>query len=79
MKCPRCSSERIKATATNGHEDDRVTRKRGCDACGHVWFTVELEVPRWLCGWTTPVPGRHGSKPIARVPVSLSIGTAPIV
>ena len=42
MQCPRCSSGDIKAMATNNRDAEVTVRKRGCNACGHVWFTVEL-------------------------------------
>jgi len=73
MDCPKCGSGDIRATATNGHQPDCVTRKRKCQACGHVWFTVELNVSPAVVGWGRVGPTGQ-SKPTLRVPVSLAVG-----
>ncbi len=73
MDCPKCGSGDIRATATNGHQPDCVTRKRKCQACEHVWFTVELNVSPAVVGWGRVGPTGQ-SKPTLRVPVSLAVG-----
>ena len=73
MDCPKCGSGDIRATATNGHQPDCVTRKRKCLACEHVWFTVELNVSPAVVGWGRVGPTGQ-SKPTLRVPVSLAVG-----
>ena len=73
MDCPKCGSGDIRATATNGHQPDCVTRKRKCQACEHVWFTVELTVSPAVVGWGRVGPTGQ-SKPTLRVPVSLAVG-----
>ena len=72
MQCPRCSGSDIKAMATNNRDAEVTVRKRGCNACGHVWFTVELPVSPAVVGWGRRVKGQ--SKPELRVPVELAVG-----
>jgi hypothetical protein len=52
---------------TNSHPEDQIVRKRVCEACGHVWFTVELVVPSYAVGWSVA----HKRKPVLRAPVEL--------
>jgi hypothetical protein len=52
---------------TNSHPTDQIVRKRVCEACGHVWFTVELVVPSYAVGWSVA----HQRKPVLRAPVEL--------
>jgi hypothetical protein len=52
---------------TNSHPEDQIVRKRVCEACGHVWFTVELWVPSYAVGWSVA----HQRKPVLRAPVKL--------
>lgn len=73
MNCAKCGSTRIRAIATNGHEQDRVTRKRRCDSCDHVWYTVELTVSSAVVGWAR-VDVKGQSKPVLRVPVEIAVG-----
>jgi transcriptional regulator NrdR family protein len=51
MECPKCGGKRLKAVATNGHEKDRIIRKRRCSYCEHVFYTVELAAPGELMRW----------------------------
>jgi hypothetical protein len=44
-------------------------RKRVCEACGHVWFTVEVPVPSYVIGWRA-----SNGKPVLRVPVEVKAG-----
>lgn len=75
MQCPRCSCEQIRAVATNGGEAHRITRKRSCEGCGHIWYTVEVEVHHALVGWER-LSGKGQSKPVLRVPVEIAVGQA---
>ena len=72
MQCPRCSSSDIKAMATNNRDAEVTVRKRGCNACGHVWFTVEVPVSPAVVGWGRRVKGQ--SKPELRVPIEIAVG-----
>jgi transcriptional regulator NrdR family protein len=74
LDCAACGSSRITAIATNGHEADRVTRKRKCSSCGHIWYTVELPVSSAVVGWAR-VDAKGQSKPMLRVPVELAVGS----
>ena len=67
MLCPQCSHSRHRAAVTNSHPEDQIVRKRVCEACGHVWFTVELAVPSYAVGWSVA----HQRKPVLRAPVAL--------
>lgn len=58
--------------ATNSCEAEVTVRKRGCKACGHVWFTVELSVSPAIVGWGRRAKGQ--SKPELRVPIELAVG-----
>jgi hypothetical protein len=68
MNCPKCGYDRNQAAITNSHPPDQVVRKRMCNACCHVWFTVELEVSRDAIGWSA----LHQNKPVLRAPVTLT-------
>lgn len=52
---------------TNNQFKAQTVRKRKCVDCGHVWFTVEMEVNRYAMGWS----GLHDHKPVVRVAVEL--------
>ena len=69
MQCPKCSHDRNRAPYTNSQLADQTVRKRVCEACGHVWFTVEVPVPSYTIGWR----GSNG-KPVLRVPVIVQAG-----
>lgn len=73
MKCPRCCSSAIRATATNNRDADKTVRQRSCADCGHTWFTVEVVVSPAVVGWTAKAEGL-ASKPVLRLPVDLTIG-----
>jgi hypothetical protein len=70
MNCPSCQHGRHRAAITNSHLPDQIVRKRVCEACGHAWFTVELEVSRYAIGWSA----LHQNKPVVRVPLELTTG-----
>ena len=67
MQCPKCCSRNYRVLITNNNFDAQTIRKRRCAACGHVWFTVEMEVNRYAMGWS----GLHHHKPVVRVAVEL--------
>lgn len=67
MKCPQCRSRQYRAIITNNLFDDQTIRKRRCVDCGHIWFTVEMEVSRYAMGWSHD----HEGKPVIRRPVEL--------
>jgi hypothetical protein len=67
MLCPQCSHAGHRAAVTNSHPTDQIVRKRVCEACGYVWFTVELVVPSYAVGWSVA----HKRKPVLRAPVEL--------
>lgn len=70
MECPSCSSSTHRAAITNGLLPDQIVRKRVCADCGHRWFTVEVQVPDYLIGWSVD----HQKKPVLRAPMELSTG-----
>lgn len=41
--CPRCGGN-IKTTYSVHSDDGDIYRQKTCDACGHVFYTVEYEV-----------------------------------
>jgi hypothetical protein len=49
---------------------DQTVRKRACDNCGNVWYTVEVTVPSYAVGWSA----RHSRKPVLRVPIDVTVG-----
>ena len=55
---------------TNSKMADQTVRKRACENCGHVWYTVEVTVPDDVVGWSA----RHSRKPVLRVPIDLAVG-----
>ena len=67
MKCPACGSRAYRAVITNNLIDSQTMRKRRCQSCGHVWFTVELPVPEQVVGWSP----RHEGKPVLRAAITL--------
>lgn len=68
MQCPSCRGRNYRAVITNNLFEGQTVRKRRCVDCGHIWFTVELEVSRYAIGWSH----QHESKPVLRVPVELT-------
>ena len=72
MQCPKCSSSAIRAASTNNSDPKMVVRRRSCADCGHAWFTLELNVSKYLIGWARKSDGP--SKPVLRVPVELAVG-----
>lgn len=73
MRCPSCSSRKYRAAITNNLFEAQTVRKRRCLDCGHVWFTVEVEVNRYAVGWSHD----HQSKPVLRAPVELTAEVTP--
>lgn len=69
MQCPKCAHDRSRAPSTNSQLIDQTVRKRVCEACGHVWFTVEVPVPSYAVGWS----GSSG-KPVLRAPLTVKAG-----
>ena len=69
MQCPKCSHDRNRAPSTNTQLADQTVRKRLCEQCGHVWFTVEVPVPSYAIGWRA-----SNGKPVLRVPVEVQAG-----
>jgi hypothetical protein len=51
-----------------------VTRKRKCDTCKHVWYTIELPVSTAVVGWER-FGAKGQSKPVLRVPVEIAVGS----
>jgi hypothetical protein len=49
---------------------DQTVRKRACENCGNVWYTVEVTVPSYAVGWSA----RHLRKPVLRVPIDVTVG-----
>jgi len=70
MNCPQCSSNDHRVPVTNGQMADQIVRKRVCKDCGHIWFTVEVIVPKYAVGWATGLQ----RKPVLRVPVEVTTG-----
>ncbi len=70
MICPDCRSKNHRVPVTNGQMDDQIVRKRVCGDCGHVWFTVEVEVPKYAVGWSSGLQ----RKPVLRVPAEVTTG-----
>jgi hypothetical protein len=73
MQCPKCSHNRHRALITNSLLETQTVRKRICNQCSHVWFTVEAEVSRYKIGWSTA----HQNKPVLRTPVALQLDCVP--
>jgi hypothetical protein len=69
MQCPKCAHDRSRVPSTNSQLADQTMRKRVCEACGHVWFTVEVPVPSYAVGWQ----GSSG-KPVLRAPLTVKAG-----
>lgn len=67
MKCPQCGSRAYRAVITNNLIDSQTIRKRRCQSCGHIWFTVELTVPDYAMGWSH----KHEGKPVLRMAIPL--------
>ena len=44
MYCPKCNGEAKVIDTVGNLEDKEVYRKRKCTVCGHVIYTVEIEV-----------------------------------
>ena len=55
---------------TNSQMADQTVRKRACENCGNVWYTVEVTVPSYAVGWSA----RHSRKPVLRVPIDVTVG-----
>jgi hypothetical protein len=70
MVCPECSSNDHRVPVTNGRLTDQIVRKRVCKDCGHVWFTVEVIVPKFVIGWAAGLD----RKPVLRVPMEITAG-----
>lgn len=70
MQCPECSSTNHRVPVTNGQLADQIVRKRACNDCGHIWFTVEVAVPKYAVGWASGLQ----RKPVLRVPVDVTTG-----
>ena len=70
MDCPVCSHSRHRAVVTNSKMHDQVVRKRACESCGHIWYTVEVTVPSYAVGWIA----KPASKPVLRVPIDVTVG-----
>ena len=70
MNCPVCSHPRHRAVVTNSQMADQTVRKRACENCGNVWYTVEVTVPTYAVGWSA----RHLRKPVLRVPIDVTVG-----
>lgn len=70
MDCPVCSHSRHRAVVTNSKMHDQVVRKRACESCGHIWYTVEVTVPNYAVGWSA----KHLRKPVMRVPMDVAVG-----
>ena len=70
MNCPVCSHPRHRAVVTNSQMADQTVRKRACENCGNVWYTVEVTVPSYAVGWSA----RHSRKPVLRVPIDVTVG-----
>jgi hypothetical protein len=68
MNCPQCGSKQLKTPIVNSHDANQTVRKRRCDDCLFVWFTVELRVPDYSIGWA---PSQM-HKPVIRCPVNLT-------
>lgn len=69
MLCPKCSHSCHRAVVTNSKLPDQTVRKRVCESCGHVWFTVEVVVPDYAVGWSAA----HLNKPVLRIPLALRV------
>ena len=70
MNCPACSHPCHRAVVTNSQMADQTVRKRACENCGNVWYTVEVTVPSYAVGWSA----RHSRKPVLRVPIDVTVG-----
>lgn len=71
MICPRCSSKRHCALATNSQMPEQTVRQRLCTDCAHRWYTVEVTVPNTAIGWEAAQ--RAQSKPVLREAVRVEL------
>ena len=44
MKCPKCTSNKIKKVKTVNVPWNEDYRKKKCLSCGHIFYTAEFEV-----------------------------------
>lgn len=54
MACPKCGGDAKVIDTVSNFEDEEFYRKRKCTDCGHIIYTIEIEVletkrfkPRW--------------------------------
>lgn len=44
MTCPKCKGKTKVIDNSHNDSDNEDYRKRKCEACGHIFYTVEYEV-----------------------------------
>ena len=45
MECPKCGSPQLRVLRTKQETGESTVRQRICRGCGHVFFTVEVDLP----------------------------------
>lgn len=54
MECPKCGGRTYVRDSAYNPRDKELLRKRYCEKCGHVFFTVEFEAihnKRFMRDW----------------------------
>ena len=46
MHCSNCDSKESRALWTRRDTIETKIRRRRCVDCGHIWFTLEVEIPK---------------------------------
>ena len=44
MHCPKCNGKVGVLDSTINPKDNEIFRKRKCNVCGHIFYTIEFEV-----------------------------------
>lgn len=66
----------MRALATNNRPENHAVRRRQCVDCQHVWFTVELIAPDYVCSWENQ--SGLGSKPCLKLPAAAWLNDASV-
>lgn len=65
MRCANCDHEKIGVKRVSHDTSETILRERKCANCGHIVFTLEVELPDSVVRYT-----RHGMR---RLPAALRV------
>ena len=51
MNCPNCDHNKHRCLVVRHDTNETTMRRRRCLNCKHVWFTVEVDIPREAIVW----------------------------